>query len=76
MGLSRYQRWETFRDWLRDPVNGAWLMVVDNVIDETVFSSLSRRERTPDSNASLEVHQLHRHLLQVLHGSILVTSRS
>ena len=51
-------------------------MVVDNVDDETLFSSSSRRELTPNSNASLEVHQLHRHLLQVSHGSILITSRN
>lgn len=51
-------------------------MVVDNVDDETLFSSSSRREHTPNSNASLEVHQLHRHLLHVSHGSILITSRN
>ena len=65
-----------FGDWLRNPMNGAWFLVVDNVDDETVFSSSSRRRHTEDSNASIELHQLHRHLPQVSHGSILITSRN
>ena len=48
-----------FGDWLRDPMNGAWFMVVDNVGDETVFSSSIRKEPTPDSSASPDVHELH-----------------
>ena len=63
-----------FGDWLRDSMNGAWFLVIENVDDETVFSSSSRREHTEDTNASLELYQLHRHLPQVSHGSILVTS--
>ena len=65
-----------FDDWLRDPTNGAWFMVVDNVDDETTFSSSIRKDPIPDSSASLDVHQLHRYLPQVSHGSILVTSRN
>lgn len=65
-----------FSDWLREPENGAWLMVIDNVDDEMVFTSSVRKERIPVPNASLELHQLHRHIPQVSHGSILVTSRN
>ena len=65
-----------FDDWLRDPMNGAWFMVVDNVDDETIFSSSIRKDPIADSSASLEGHQLHRYLPQVSHGSILVTSRN
>lgn len=64
-----------FGDWLRNPMNGAWFMVVDNVDDETVFSSSIRKDPISDSSASPDVHQLHRYLPQVSHGSILVTSR-
>ena len=31
---------ELLSEWLCDPVNGKWLMVLDNVDDETVFSPL------------------------------------
>ena len=65
-----------FSDWLRDPMNGTWFMVVDNIDDETVFSSSIPKYPIPDSSASLDVHQLHRYLPQVSHGSILVTSRN
>lgn len=65
-----------FGDWLRDSMNGAWFLVIDNVDDETVFSCSSRKEHSKDSNASFELNQLHRYLPQVSYGSILVTSRN
>ncbi|KAM0795459.1 hypothetical protein BDR22DRAFT_591610 [Usnea florida] len=64
-----------FGDWLRDPMNGVWFMVVDNVDDESVFSSSIQRGPITDSSASLDVHRLDRYLPQS-HGSILVTSRN
>ena len=51
---------ELFRDWLCDSGNGSWLMVVDNVDDESVFL---------ESN-------FQRYLPQVSHGYLLITSRN
>lgn len=51
---------ELFQDWLCDTNNGSWLLVLDNVDDETVFL---------ESN-------LQKYLPQVSHGSLLVTSRN
>ena len=51
---------EFFRDWLCDTRNGSWLLVLDNVDDETVFL---------ESN-------FQKYLPQVSHGSLLITSRN
>lgn len=53
--------------WLADRDNGNWLMILDNVDDETVFSSSPTNEdREP----------LATYLPQTQHGLILVTSRN
>ena len=63
-------------DWLSDPVNGEWLMVLDNVDDETTFISLDHTKHSQDPSEPYEEHYLHEWLPQVGHGSILVTSRN
>ncbi|KAJ5348541.1 uncharacterized protein N7506_001794 [Penicillium brevicompactum] len=53
--------------WLRDPQNGCWLMVLDNADDHGIFfNATESNERGP----------LERFLPQAAHGSILVTSRN
>ncbi len=53
--------------WLADRDNGNWFMILDNVDDETVFSS----------NTSIEAREpLATYLPQTQHGLILVTSRN
>lgn len=53
--------------WLADRDNGNWFMILDNVDDETVFSSsLSIEDREP----------LATYLPQTQHGFILLTSRN
>lgn len=63
-------------DWLCDPANGDWLIVLDNVDNETVFSSTGGSIRPDKPVISEEFHGLQRYLPQVSHGSILVTSRN
>ena len=63
-------------DWLSDPANGEWLMVLDNVDDETTFTSVDRTNHPQDSSEPYEDHYLYEWLPQVPHGSILVTSRN
>lgn len=65
---------ELFSDWLSDPSNGNWLMVLDNVDDETVFSR-SRVRRVSGLGGDSEEY-LQKYLPQVSHGSILLTSRN
>ena len=63
-------------DWLSNPANGEWLMVLDNVDDETTFTSVDRTKRSQSLSEPYEDHCLHEWLPQVSHGSILVTSRN
>ena len=65
-----------FSDWLSNPANGEWLMVLDNVDDETTFTSVDRTKHSQSSSEPYEDHRLHEWLPQVSHGSILVTSRN
>lgn len=67
---------EILSDWLSDATHGEWLMVLDNVDDETVFSSTGR-STDPDKVDGSQVYQgFQRYLPQVSHGSILITSRN
>ena len=63
-------------DWLSDPANGEWLMVLDNVDDETTFASVDRTKHSQSLDEPYEDHRLYEWLPQVSHGSILVTSRN
>ena len=65
---------ELFSDWLSDPSNGNWLMVLDNVDDETIFSR-SRVRKVSGLGGDSEEY-LQKYLPQVSHGSILLTSRN
>ena len=67
---------EILSNWLCDPANGDWLMVLDNVDDETVFSSTGCSVHPDKPATTKEFHGLQRYLPQVSHGSILVTSRN
>ena len=51
-------------------------MVLDNVDDETVFSSTGRPMQSDKSDTAPEFRGLQRYLPQVSHGSVLVTSRN
>jgi hypothetical protein len=53
--------------WLCDPRNGRWLMVLDNADDDGIFFS---------GNTSNEWEPLMSFLPQAAHGSILITSRN
>ncbi|KAJ5366060.1 hypothetical protein N7541_000001 [Penicillium brevicompactum] len=53
--------------WLCDPRNGRWLMVLDNADDDGIFFG---------DNISDERGPLERFLPQAAHGSILITSRN
>ncbi|KAL8784774.1 MAG: hypothetical protein Q9195_008910, partial [Heterodermia aff. obscurata] len=63
-------------DWLSDSANGEWLMVLDNVDDETTFTSVDRTKHSQNPSEPYEDHDLYEWLPQVSHGSILVTSRN
>ena len=63
-------------DWLSDPANGEWLMVLDNVDDETTFASVDHTKYSQSPTEPYEDHYLHEWLPQVSYGSILVTSRN
>ena len=63
-------------DWLSDPVNGEWLMVLDSVDDETTFTSVDRAKHSQNPSEPYEDHYLYEWLPQVQHGSIHVTSRN
>ena len=67
---------ELLSEWLCDPANGKWLMVLDNVDDETVFSTCNDEKYLNDQDLSLKAQRLLEYLPQVSHGSILVTSRN
>lgn len=67
---------EIMSDWLNDPTNGDWLMVLDNVDDETIFSSTGHTSHAGELTPTQKFHGLQRFLPQTSHGSILVTSRN
>ena len=67
---------ELLSEWLCDPANGKWLMVLDNVDDETVFSTCYDMNDLDDQEMSFKTPHLLEYLPQVSHGSILVTSRN
>jgi tetratricopeptide (TPR) repeat protein len=66
-------------DWLRDAINGQWLLVLDNADDASVLSPIDNSGKlSSDSySASSAIQQyLSRYLPLSRHGSVLVTSRT
>ena len=63
-----------FSSWLSDSTNGSWLMVLDNVDDERVFSQPIEQDIDKQSQGPSE--SLESYLPNVSHGSILITSRN
>ena len=61
------------KDWLTDDENGPWLLVLDNVDDENVFSAMSTARTTSNPR---EQQALVTFLPQTPRGFILVTSRN
>jgi tetratricopeptide (TPR) repeat protein len=55
--------------WLSDRRNGPWLMILDNVDDDSVFFG-------DDDDAADDSQPLESFLPQVAHGTILITSRN
>ena len=61
------------KDWLTNDENGRWLLVLDNVDDENVFSTMSTARTTSNPH---EQQPLVTFLPQTSRGFILVTSRN
>ena len=61
------------KDWLTDNENGRWLLVLDNVDDESLFSAMSNARTTSNH---YEQQPLVTFLPQTSRGFILVTSRN
>jgi hypothetical protein len=63
------------RNWLRDEVNGRWMMVIDNVDNVETFTSQKRQRQEDEADASAQM-SLATYLPQSRNGAILITSRS
>jgi tetratricopeptide (TPR) repeat protein len=58
-------------EWLRNPANGTWVMIIDNADDKDVFTSRPASHRQSEHGK-----QIHEFLPQSPNGAIVVTSRS
>lgn len=64
--------------WLRDAKNGQWLLIIDNVDDDSILRKglASNQWELPHSQADIPTKPLMQFLPQCSHGSIIFTSRN
>ncbi|OKP15122.1 Kinesin light chain 1 [Penicillium subrubescens] len=69
---------ELLKDWLHDKKKGEWLLILDNLDDDTFLQQPppARQSRPEDASRGISERTIWEYFPQSLPGSILVTSRS